>query len=97
MSSFCTQAARRRFSPIRAHSASELILPGDVPVFFGENVRVQVGDPLLAFLRDPQISEGIADKRVDGLPEESRVCVPQIFGTLISELRAHARFPEFSK
>lgn len=43
------------------------------PVFFREHVRIEVGDPLLAFLRDPQIPECVADIGPDDLPEESRV------------------------
>ena len=43
------------------------------PVFFREHVRIEVGDPLLAFLRDSQIPECVADIGADGLPEKGRV------------------------
>ena len=45
-------------------------------VFLREHVRVEIGDPLLAFLRDPQVAECIADIGTNGLPEEGRVRRP---------------------
>src|SRR5437016_882657 len=36
----------------------------------------EIGDPLLTFLRDAQISECIADIGTDGFPKESRVSCP---------------------
>src|SRR5262245_13191720 len=43
-------------------------------VLHREHVCVEVGDPLLAFLRDAQIAECIADIRTDGVPKESGIC-----------------------
>jgi hypothetical protein len=73
------------------------VRPKFSPVFFREHVRIEVGDPLLAFLRHPQIPECIADIGTDGLPEESRVRCSQIIGSLIPELFARAGFLKFGK
>jgi len=42
-------------------------------MFFGENVRVEIGNPLLAFLRDPQIAQSVANVGLDGLPEKGGI------------------------
>ena len=60
-------------------------------------MRIEVGDPLLAFLRDLQIPECIADIGADGLLEESGVGCPQIIGGLVSKFLARAGLPEFCK
>ena len=60
-------------------------------------MRIEIGDPLLAFLRYTQIPECITDIGADGLPKESRVGCPQIIGCLILELLARAGFPKFGK
>ena len=60
-------------------------------------MRIEVRDPLLAFLRDSQIPKCVADIGADGLPEESRIRCAQIIGSLIAELIARAGFPKFGK
>jgi hypothetical protein len=42
-------------------------------MFFREHVPIEVGNPLLAVLRGPQIPERITDIGADGFPEESRI------------------------
>jgi len=74
-----------------------LCLSNGSTVFFREHVRIEVGDPLLAFLRDLQIPECIADIGADGLPEESRVGCPQIIRGPVSKFLARAGLPEFCK
>ena len=86
-----TEVPRERFSPMTRNgrregvnvrwSSNRQARPGSClsdgsTVFFREHVRIEVGDPLLAFLRDLQISERIADIGPDGLPEESGVGCP---------------------
>ena len=67
------------------------------PVFFREHVRIQIGDPLLAFLGHLQIAERIADIGPDHLPEEAGVRCPQIVRGRVSALLGLAGFPEFGK
>src|ERR1700744_4349975 len=45
----------------------------DRPVLHREDVGVEIGHPLLAFLRDPQIAQGVADPGPHGSPEELRI------------------------
>ena len=66
-------------------------------MFFREHVRIEVGDPLPALARDPQIPECVANIGADGLPEESRIRCAQIIGSLIAELIARAGLPKFGK
>src|SRR5690242_4962021 len=66
-------------------------------MFFGENMRIEVGNPLLAFLRDPQVPQGVADIGTNGPPEEGRIGCAQIVGALIAELFIRADLTEFGK
>src|SRR6266702_3153583 len=78
---------QRRFS-IRADSSA---------MFFGENVRVEIGNPLLAFLRDPQIAQSVANVGLDGLPEKGGIRGAEVLGSLKSELLARAGLWDFGK
>jgi hypothetical protein len=43
----------------------------DLALMFGcEDVRIEVGNPLLTLLGDAQIAQGFTDVRIHGLPEE---------------------------
>ena len=77
--------------------ATGLCTSNGSPVFFREHVRIEVGDPLPALARDPQIPECVANIGADGLPEESRIRCAQIIGSLIAELIARAGLPKFGK
>src|SRR5690242_5418677 len=66
-------------------------------MFFGENMRIEVGNPLLAFLRDPQVPQGVPDIGTNGPPEEGRIVCAQIVGALIAELFIRAGLTEFGK
>ena len=51
-----------------------------------KHVRVKIGDPLLAFLRDAKIAQGIPNIWLHHLPEKSRIICPQIGGSFVLQL-----------
>ena len=60
-----------------------------------EHVCVKVGDPLLALLRDPEVAQGINDKRLNHLPEKIRIFCPQVSGTFVCQLIADSCLAKF--
>jgi hypothetical protein len=53
-----------------------------------EHVRVEVGNPLLALLRDSKVAQGIQNIGLHHLPEKMWVIRPQIGRTLVSQFLA---------
>src|SRR5262245_18248591 len=64
-------------------------------MLFRKHVSVKIGDPLLAFLRDPQVPKCMANTGTYVDPKEGRVRSAQIVRTSISEFLANAGFAEF--
>ena len=60
----------------------------------GEHLAVQVGDPLLAFLREFQEFEGITDVGRDHLPKEAGIIVGEIGRAFEAKALRLARFHE---
>src|SRR5262249_47636347 len=60
-----------------------------------EDIRVEVGDPLLALLRDPKIAQRISDIRSHLAPEEVWIVRPQIGGTPEVQDVIHSRLAKF--
>ena len=54
---------QRRFS-IRTDSSA---------MFFGENVRIEIGNPELSVLGDAQMTQSVANVGLDRLPEEGGI------------------------
>jgi hypothetical protein len=64
--------------------------PCGVPVQCGQHVRVQIGDPLFAFLGDAKVAQGALDVRAHGIPVQFRGALAQVTRCLISELLIEA-------
>jgi len=62
-----------------------------------EDIGVEIGYPLLAFLGDPQITQCIPDVWPDLLPEEIRIVVSQIRNALVPQFVAHPCFTKFGE
>src|SRR6516162_1042721 len=66
-------------------------------VLHREYVCVEIGDPLLALLRDSKIAQGIADIRSDPLPEEIWIVSSQICDAIVFQFAAHSRLAKLVK
>jgi len=66
-------------------------------VLHREYVCVEIGDPLLALLRDSKIAQGIADIRSDPLPEEIWIISSQICDAIVFQFAAHSRLAKLVK
>ena len=64
--------------------------PCRVPIQCSQHIRVQVGDPLFAFLGDAKVTQGALDVRVYNVPVELRVALAKIAGCLVAELLIEA-------
>ena len=64
--------------------------PWRVSVQCSQHIRVQVGDPLLSFLRDTQVAQGALDVWAYNVPVEFCIALAQVTGFLVSELLIEA-------
>ena len=55
-----------------------------------EHICIEIGDPLLALLRDPKVAQRVTDIRSYRLPEEIRIVLTQIRDAIISQFIAHS-------
>jgi hypothetical protein len=55
-------------------------------VLHDENVGVQVGDDLLPILGQGQVGDDVFDERVDAVPVEFRVALPEVVRAMVGEL-----------
>jgi len=49
-----------------------------------EHVCIEIGDPLLALLRDSKVAQGVSDIRPDRLPEEIWIVSSQICDAIVA-------------
>ena len=61
------------------------------PMLHREHVRGEIGNPLLALLRDSKVAQGISDIRPDRPPEEIRIVSSQICDAIVFQPIAHSR------
>ncbi len=60
----------------------------------GEHVRVEIGNPLLALLRDSKVAQGISDIWSDRLPKEIWIVCSQIRNAIVVQFIA---YPDLAK
>jgi hypothetical protein len=53
-----------------------------------EHVCVEIGSPLLTFLRDSKVAQGVYNIRLHHLPEKARVICPQVSGIAVFQFVA---------
>ena len=56
-----------------------------------EDVCIEISNPLLAFLRDSKVAQGISDIRSDRFPKEIRLACPEIRDAIVFQFIAHTR------
>ena len=59
-----------------------------------EHVCIEIGNPLLALLRDSKVAQGISDIRSDRFPEEIWIVCSQILDAIVFQFIAHSRLAE---
>ena len=64
--------------------------PWCVSVECGQNIGMEVGDPLLSVLGDSKITQSVLDVRAHDTPVELCVALAQVAGRLVSELLVQA-------
>ena len=62
-----------------------------------EHVCIEIGNPLLALLRDSKVAQGISDIRPDRLPEEIWIVSSQICDAIVFQFIAHSRLAKLVK
>src|SRR6516162_10052956 len=62
-----------------------------------EHVCIEIGNPLLALLRDSKVAQGIPDIRPDRLPEEIWIVISQIRDTIVIQFIAHSGLAKLVK
>src|SRR5215831_6797085 len=62
-----------------------------------EHVCIEIGNPLLALLRDSKVAQGIPDIRPDRLPEEIWIVISQIRDTIVIQFIGHSRLAKLVK
>ena len=77
--------------------ASNPRLDGIAPVFHGEHVRIEIGDPLFSVLGDSQIAQCVFDVGSHYLPEKLRIIRSEIGGTVLLQHLGHAGLAELVK
>ena len=60
-----------------------------------KDVRIEVGDPLFAFLRHAQIMQAILDIPVDHIPIKSGIVLAQLPWVFVAQFRVGPGFFEF--
>src|SRR5215469_1409143 len=62
-----------------------------------EYVCIEIGNPLLALLRDSKVAQGISDIRPDHLPEEIWIVSSQIRDAVVLQFIGHSRLAKLVK
>src|SRR5262249_5339831 len=62
-----------------------------------EHICIEIGNPLLALLRDSKVAQRISDIRPDRLPEEIRIVSAQICHAIVLQLIAHSGLAKLVK
>src|SRR5271156_1436324 len=62
-----------------------------------EHVGIEIGNPLLALLRDPKVAQRISDIGSDGLPEEIWIVCSQVRDAPVMQFIAHSRLTKLAK
>ena len=66
-------------------------------VFHGEDMRIQIGNPLFACFSDAEIAYAILNIGSDYFPEKGGIVVPQIARIFVAKYGIDARFFKFIK
>src|SRR5215469_5732371 len=66
-------------------------------MLYREHVCIEIGNPLLALLRDPKVAKGISDVRSDRLPEEIRIVSSQIGDAVVFQFIGHSGLAKLVK
>ena len=59
-----------------------------------KHVCIEIGNPLLALLRDPKVAQGISDIGPDRLPEEIWIVISQICDAIVFQFFVHPSLPK---
>src|SRR5262249_7068759 len=62
-----------------------------------EHVCIEIGNPLLALLRDSKIAQSISDIRPDRLPEKIWIISSQICDSIVLQFSVHSRLAKLVK
>ena len=66
-------------------------------MLYREHVCIEIGNPLLALLRDLKVAQGISDVRPDRLPEEIWIVSSQICDAIVFQFIAHSGLAKLVK
>src|SRR6516225_10595717 len=83
--------------PLRASVIGEAHLKQLTSMLYREHVCIEIGNPLLALLRDSKVAQSIPDIRPNRLPEEIWIVISQIRDTIVIQFIAHSRLAKLVK
>src|ERR1700757_3344672 len=81
----------------RVDIAGETHLQKLASMLHREHVCIEIGNPLLALLRDSKVAQRISDIRPDHLPEEIWIVSSQICDAIVLQFIGHSRLAKLVK